>query len=86
MKRVVLFFLCVVGLSCGDAAFGQSVPEISYDSAPNLLKMPNDIYLGEVLGVSTNSKGHIFRLHAHRLGESDHGHKPGICTFRFAPF
>ena len=39
---------------------GQSIPEISYDSAPNLLKMPDDIYLGEVLGVATNSKGHLF--------------------------
>ncbi|HZP34787.1 MAG TPA: peptidyl-alpha-hydroxyglycine alpha-amidating lyase family protein [Candidatus Acidoferrales bacterium] len=41
--------------------FAQSaIPEIPYDSAPNLLKMPDDIYLGEVLGVATNSKGHVF--------------------------
>jgi sugar lactone lactonase YvrE len=36
------------------------VPEISFDSAPNLLKLPADIYLGEAAGVAQNSKGHIF--------------------------
>jgi len=38
----------------------QSIPEIPYDSAPNLLKMPPHIYLGEAAGVATNSKGNIF--------------------------
>ncbi len=37
-----------------------SIPEIPYDSAPNLLKLPERIYLGEAAGVATNSKGHIF--------------------------
>ena len=40
---------------------GQApVPEIAFDSAPDFLKMPADIYLGEVAGVATNSKGHLF--------------------------
>ena len=42
------------------ALFAQSVPEITFDSAPNLLKLPERTYLGEVPGVATNSKGHIF--------------------------
>src|SRR6185436_17321775 len=29
-------------------------------SVPNFLKMPPDVYLGESMGVATNSKGHIF--------------------------
>lgn len=37
-----------------------SIPEITYDSVPNFLKFPDDIYLGEAVGVSTNSKGNIF--------------------------
>jgi hypothetical protein len=37
-----------------------SVPEIAFDSAPNLLKLPEHVYLGEVPGVATNSKGNIF--------------------------
>src|SRR5438067_1259173 len=38
----------------------QSVPEISYDSAPNFFKLPPDMNLGEGAGVAVNSKGHIF--------------------------
>ncbi len=37
-----------------------SIPEIPYDSTPNLLKLPEHIYLGEAVGVATNSKGNIF--------------------------
>src|ERR1700722_17673614 len=37
-----------------------SVPEIAFDSAPNLLKMPDNVVMGEAVGVATNSKGHIF--------------------------
>ncbi len=59
--RRSLYLLCVLAV-CFAAMplFGQSIPEISYDSTPNLLKMPDDIYLGEVVGVATNSKGHIY--------------------------
>jgi hypothetical protein len=35
-------------------------PEIAYDSAPNFLKLPEHLYLGEAAGVATNSKGNIF--------------------------
>src|ERR1700724_1050107 len=38
----------------------QSVPEIPFESTPDLLKLPNDLYLGETSGVAINSKGHIF--------------------------
>jgi DNA-binding beta-propeller fold protein YncE len=42
-------------------AFGQTpVPEIPYESVPNFLKMPQDLYLGEVSGVAVDSKKHIF--------------------------
>src|SRR5262245_15355744 len=37
-----------------------AVPSIAYDSAPNFLKLPDGIYLGEAVGVATNSKGHVF--------------------------
>ncbi len=61
MRRFLQLFLLAAALLFVKPLFAQSViPEIPYDSAPNLLKMPEDIYLGEVLGVSTNSKGHIF--------------------------
>ncbi|MGZ5034919.1 MAG: peptidyl-alpha-hydroxyglycine alpha-amidating lyase family protein [Usitatibacter sp.] len=40
----------------------QQVPIIAFESVPNVLKLPNDLYLGEVTGVAVNSKGHIFVL------------------------
>ena len=42
--------------------FGQqsSVPEIPFRSVPDFLKLPTDMYLGEVSGVAVNSKGHVF--------------------------
>jgi len=42
------------------AAPESSAPDLSYDSVPNLLKLPENLYLGEVAGVATNSKGHLF--------------------------
>jgi hypothetical protein len=45
------------------AQFGGAqlaVPEIPFDSVPNFLKLPDKMYLGEVPGVATNSKGHVF--------------------------
>ncbi len=35
-------------------------PEISYDSVPDFLKLPPDMYLGEVAGVAVNAQRHIF--------------------------
>jgi hypothetical protein len=55
MKRLLSLLL----LSCAPA-FAQQVPVIAYDSVPNPVKLPKDVYLGEVSGVAVNSKGHIF--------------------------
>jgi hypothetical protein len=52
----------------------QNVPEIPYESVPNFLKMPPNLYLGEGIGIASNSKGHIFvytRSQATRLFEFD---------------
>lgn len=38
----------------------RNVPKIAYESVPNLLSLPDDLYLGECSGVALNSKGHIF--------------------------
>lgn len=40
----------------------QRPPEIKVRAVTNFLKLPADIYLGEVSGVAVNSKGHIFVL------------------------
>ena len=41
-------------------AKAQNVPEIAYSVVPNFLKFPPGIYLGEAMGVATNSKVHVF--------------------------
>jgi hypothetical protein len=41
-------------------ATAQDAPEIKFDSVPNALQLPAGLYLGEVGGVATNSRGEIF--------------------------
>jgi streptogramin lyase len=54
-----LLLLCCLAIP--PLAFCQeSVPEIPFDSTPDLLNLPNDLYLGEASGVAVNSHGHIF--------------------------
>ena len=62
LRAMAPFFLTGVAiLSLPDALVAQAVPpEIPYDSVPNLLKLPDNIHLGEAVGVATNSKGNIF--------------------------
>lgn len=59
MRRLLHFSLAAILLS-GAPVVGQAVPEIRFDSAAEPLKFPDNIYLGEVGGVATNSKGDIF--------------------------
>lgn len=51
-------FVCLVGLSA--PVFAQSVPVIRYDSVPNAVRLPQNMYFGEVAGVAVNSKKHVF--------------------------
>ncbi len=42
------------------AATPAAVPEIPFDSVDTPLKLPENLYFGEVSGVAVNSKGHVF--------------------------
>jgi len=55
-------FFCVFFLLAGAALAQQQapVPEIPYRSVPDFLKLPPDLYFGEVSGVAVNSAGHVF--------------------------
>ena len=55
MKKIAAALL----LAAWVAAAQNPVPEIAFDSVPNLLKMPEHIYMGEAAGVATTSKGNI---------------------------
>ena len=46
----------IIAIAFAAAAFAQ---EIAFDSVPNPLKLPDRLYLGEVAGAATNSKGSI---------------------------
>ena len=56
--RWSFLFLFLVAVSL----FAQQAPvaEIRYRSVPDFLKLPPDLYFGEVAGVAVNSKRHVF--------------------------
>src|SRR5499433_1050928 len=61
MKTASNVLLIAALLLAASPLFAQNtIPEISYDSTPNFLKLPDGLYLGEAVGVATNSKGHVF--------------------------
>lgn len=71
MKRRLVFCLAVAGLLMTASAFAQqnvpqraaafaTAPDIPYESVPNFLKLPPNLYLGEGIGVARNSKAHVF--------------------------
>jgi DNA-binding beta-propeller fold protein YncE len=49
----------ILALSLSRIVFGQ-VPDIPFEANANLLKLPENMYLGEVAGVATDAKGNIF--------------------------
>src|SRR5712671_2812683 len=57
MKKIILGLLAFA-----PAAFAQEVPQIPFDSAPEPLKLPDDMHFGELTGVAVNSKGNVFAL------------------------
>jgi len=57
-KSTMKMFLAAALIACS-AALVQA-QEIRFDSAANALQLPANIYLGEVAGVATNSKGDVF--------------------------
>jgi hypothetical protein len=53
-----LIFASLISLSV--SLFAQQPSEIPFRSVPDFLKLPPNMYLGEVAGVAVNSKGHVF--------------------------
>src|SRR5882672_9169404 len=52
MKKTLLFLIAL-----GASISAQSVPDINYDANADMLSLPS---YGEVAGVATNSRGHVF--------------------------
>src|SRR4026208_948612 len=58
MKRTFLVLIGVIGtIVAGGSLVAQSVPEIGYDANADIISLPS---YGEVAGVATNSRGHVF--------------------------
>ncbi len=57
---LVIAWLFAQPLFAQSKAKAENVSAIPYDSLPNFLKLPPNLYLGEGIGVATNSKGHVF--------------------------
>jgi hypothetical protein len=60
MKRLIEALLATALIAGVPAIAQKDAPEIRFDSVANALRLPANIYLGEVAGVATNSRGDIF--------------------------
>src|SRR3954468_13116560 len=88
MKRSTHLLGLVAALALGASLAAQNAPEITYDANADLLKLPDNMHMGEAAGVATNSKGHIFvytrtgASHA-TVGTSRTFYKAGSRLFEF---
>ena len=79
MKRT---FLLLVGAAVGSAALvAQSVPEINYDANADIISLPS---YGEVAGVATNSRGHVFVYAQDRSRGGDARRRAHVLSRRLA--
>jgi DNA-binding beta-propeller fold protein YncE len=60
MTRIVKGFAAAAVLAFGASLSAQSAPEMTFDTNADLLKTPDNIFVGEVGGVGQNSRGQIF--------------------------
>ena len=58
--RAGSFAVAAAMFAVGTSLFAQSAKEIAYDANPDFLTLPAGANFGEVAGVATNSKGHVF--------------------------
>jgi len=87
MKRLIQLAIAICAFAAPLVA-QSNAPDIPYDANADLLKLPDNIHLGEAAGVATNSKGHIFvytrtgAAHA-TVGTSRTFYKAGSRLFEF---
>ncbi len=61
MRRSLQLLAVAAAIASGGLLLAQgAVPEITFDSASDFLKWPDNIFMGEAAGVATNSRGDIF--------------------------
>jgi hypothetical protein len=60
MRRTIISICCIIYILLINSLSAQQVAEIRFTSVSDFLKLPPDLYLGEVAGVAVNSNGHVF--------------------------
>ncbi|MEA2949317.1 MAG: hypothetical protein QOI40_4647, partial [Alphaproteobacteria bacterium] len=56
--------IAIVGCCIGGIAAAQDAPpQIPFKVVENFLKLPDNVYMAEVVGVAVDSKGHIIVVH-----------------------
>ncbi len=61
MNRILKAFAAAAVVACGASLSAQNgAPDIQFDTNADLLKTPDNIFVGEVGGVGQNSRGQIF--------------------------
>ncbi len=66
MTKMIAAAACALSALTGSAlAQGGAAqqPQLSFKVVENFLKLPDNLYMAEVVGVTTDSKGHIYVLH-----------------------
>jgi hypothetical protein len=61
MKRTITAFTAAAALALGASIAVQAqAPQIAFDANANFLKTPDNVFLGEIGGVATTSRGQVF--------------------------
>ena len=60
MRQILFAMILTASAALAQEPSPQTAPTIPFDSVPDFLKLPPDLYLGEAAGVAVNSKGHVF--------------------------
>ncbi|MQA31911.1 MAG: hypothetical protein GEU82_19105 [Luteitalea sp.] len=91
MTRTSRAVVAAAVLAFGGSLLAQTpVPEIPFDTNTDVIRTPNDIHVGEIAGVGTNSKGQIFVYtrtgHPYAtLGDNRTFYRGGSRLFQFDP-
>jgi 6-bladed beta-propeller len=62
MRKMTRFMsvFAAAGVAAAVSLYAQTAPDIGYEANADVLQLPAGTYFGEVAGVATNSKGHVF--------------------------
>ena len=60
MRQILFAMFLTASAALAQEPSPQTAPTIPFDSVPDFLKLPPEVYLGEAAGVAVNSKGHVF--------------------------